>query len=44
MIAVQERLGRHSAAFTLDVCGHLQPGLQEAAAERVADLLDEGGG
>jgi hypothetical protein len=39
-VLVQERLGHHSAAFTLDVYGHLQPGLQREAAERVARLLD----
>lgn len=39
---VQERLGRHSAAFTLDVYGHLLPGAQRDAAERVGAPLDQG--
>lgn len=31
---VQERLGHASAAFTLDVYGHIQPGMQKEAARR----------
>ena len=32
---IQERLGHHSAAFTLDVYGFLFPGLDEALAEQL---------
>ena len=38
-----ERLGHHSVAFTLDVYSHVVPGMQSAAAERIAELLFEEG-
>lgn len=34
-----ERLGHHSVAFTLDVYSHVVPGMQAAAAERVAEMI-----
>lgn len=37
---MSERLGHSSIAITLDVYGHLVPGLQEDATARVGDLLD----
>jgi integrase len=36
---VSDRLGHSSVAFTLDVYSHVVPGLQEDAAQRVADLV-----
>ena len=36
--AIQERLGHSTAAFTLQVYGHLLPGLQREAAEAAQDL------
>jgi integrase len=36
---VQERLGHHSAAFTLDAYSHVTAGLQEEAAAKVAGLI-----
>jgi integrase len=36
---VSERLGHHSAAFTLDRYQHVTRGLDEDAAERVARLI-----
>jgi integrase len=36
---VQERLGHHSAAFTLDAYSHVTAGLQEEAATRIAGLI-----
>ena len=36
---VQERLGRASVAFTLDVYSHSVTGLQEAAARRLDEVL-----
>ena len=36
---VQERLGHASAAFTLNVYGHLSPGLQAEAAQSFADMM-----
>ena len=41
---VSERLGHSTVALTLDVYSHVVPGLQEAAAERLADLLRTPGG
>ena len=41
---VQERLGHSSAAFTLQVYGHLAKGLQEQAASAFADALDGASG
>lgn len=38
---VQERLGHSSAAFTMQVYGHVAAGLQAAAASAFADLLQE---
>ncbi|HZJ28141.1 MAG TPA: site-specific integrase, partial [Acidimicrobiia bacterium] len=37
---MSDRLGHSSIAITLDVYGHLVPGLQEDAAEAVGALLD----
>jgi integrase len=37
---MSDRLGHSSIAITLDVYGHLVPGLQEEAATRVGELLD----
>jgi integrase len=34
-----ERLGHHSAAFTLDVYAHVVPGMQRAAAEQISDMV-----
>jgi integrase len=36
---VQERLGHASAAFTMQVYGHVSPGMQAEAAEAFASLL-----
>ena len=36
---VSERLGHSSVAFTMDVYGHLMPGMQEQAAERIDEAL-----
>jgi integrase len=36
---VSERLGHVSVLLTLDVYSHVLPGLQAAAAERLADTL-----
>lgn len=36
---VSERLGHSSVAITLDIYSHVIPGLQEAAAERLHDLI-----
>jgi integrase len=36
---VSERLGHASVMLTLDTYSHVLPGLQEAAAERLADTL-----
>jgi hypothetical protein len=36
---VQERLGHHSAAFTLDVYSAVIPALQRDAVERLSDLI-----
>jgi integrase len=41
---VQDRLGHSSAAFTLQVYGHLAAGLQERAAESFANLMSEAAG
>jgi len=41
---VQERLGHASAAFTLQVYGHVAKGLQEQAATAFADALDRESG
>jgi hypothetical protein len=38
---VSERLGHSTVAFTLDVYSHVIEGLQEEAANTVADLLFE---
>ena len=40
---VSERLGHASVAFTLDTYSHVMPGLQEAAAERLDQILNPGG-
>jgi integrase len=37
--ALQEQLGYHSAAFTLDVYGHVTESMQAEAASRVGALL-----
>ncbi len=39
---VSERLGHASTAFTLSTYGHLSAGLQEQAAEKVAELMNNG--
>jgi integrase len=39
---VSERLGHASTAFTLATYGHLAAGLQEQAAEKVAELMSNG--
>jgi integrase len=36
---VSERLGHASVMLTLDTYSHVLPGLQQAAAERLADTL-----
>jgi hypothetical protein len=36
---VSERLGHATVAFTLEVYGHVIPGMQAEAAERVAGLI-----
>jgi len=36
---VQERLGHSSIAITLDIYSHVVPGLQEAAANSLDDLI-----
>lgn len=41
---VQERLGHSSLQVTGDIYSHVAPGLQDAAAARVADLVDGDGG
>jgi integrase len=40
---VQDRLGHASAAFTMQVYGHLAAGLQEQAANAFAELMAESG-
>jgi integrase len=40
---VSERLGHASVAFTLDTYSHVMPGLQEAAAEALDQILSPGG-
>lgn len=37
---MSDRLGHSSIAITLDVYGHLVPGLQEDDAARIGELLD----
>ena len=37
---VQERLGHSTIAITLDTYSHVTPGLQEAAALRFDEVLD----
>jgi len=37
---VQERLGHSTIAITLDTYSHVAPGLQEAAATRFDDVLN----
>jgi len=39
---VSEALGHSSVAFTLDVYSHVVPGLQEAAAKRLDEVLEPG--
>ncbi|MDP2948175.1 MAG: tyrosine-type recombinase/integrase, partial [Chloroflexota bacterium] len=39
---VQERLGHASAAFTMQVYGHVAAGLQQQAAQAFAKLMSEG--
>ena len=36
---VSERLGHSSAAMTLDVYGHVLPGMQEEATAKLGDVL-----
>jgi integrase len=36
---VSERLGHSSIALTLDTYSHVLPGLQEAAAQEIEDML-----
>jgi integrase len=36
---VQERLGHHSVAFTLDRHGHLFPSMQRDAADAIGKLI-----
>jgi len=36
---VSERLGHASVAFTLDTYSHVLPGLQQAAADRLDQLM-----
>lgn len=38
---VSERLGHSSVAMTLDIYSHVLPGLQEAAARRFEELLQD---
>jgi integrase len=38
---LSERLGHASAAFTLDTYAHVIPSMQQAAAERIAGVLDD---
>ncbi len=38
---VQERLGHHSSAFTMDVYAHVMPAMQAEAAAAFADLVSE---
>ena len=38
---VQERLGHANAAFTMQVYGHVSPGMQAEAAEAFAALMDD---
>jgi len=37
---VQERLGHSTIAITLDTYSHVTPGLQEAAAKRFDEILE----
>ena len=39
---IQERLGHASVAITMDVYGHLLPGMQEDGAARFSKLLSRG--
>ena len=41
---VQAALGHHSAAFTLDVYGHLMPDLEDRALREIEDALSAGNG
>jgi integrase len=36
---IQERLGHSSIEMTLDIYSHVAPGMQEAAAKRFDDIL-----
>ena len=36
---VQERLGHHSSAFTMDVHAHVMPAMQAAAAATFGELI-----
>lgn len=36
---VQENLGHATAAFTLDVYGHVTPGMRQASAERMEQAI-----
>ena len=38
---VSERLGHSSVAITLDIYSHVLPGLQEAAARRFEEVLQD---
>jgi len=38
---VSERMGHSTVAFTLATYSHVIPGMHEAAAQRLADVLDE---
>ena len=42
LFAVSRRLGHASAAFTMDTCGHMLPGMQRAAAGALDHMLAEG--
>ena len=39
--AVSARLGHSSVAFTLDVYGHVIPGMDEALADKAGDLFEQ---
>ena len=39
VMMVARRLGHSTTALTLDVYGHVMPGMQESAAQRLDELL-----
>ena len=41
---VSEMLGHSSVSITLDICSHVIPGMQEAAARAMEDALGDGPG